>query len=62
MRRLLFLSLFVATTCSMVGCSLYDMMFDTFGSHYSEGGLSSREKRWDYNERVESLGGRTNEF
>lgn len=62
MRRLLWLTLVAATTCSILGCSWYDMMFDTLGSHYSEGGLSSREKRWDYNERVQSQGGRTNEF
>jgi hypothetical protein len=55
MRRLLFAFLLVALACNS-GCTMYDMMFGVFGSHYSGGGVSRDDRESDYNERLRSYG------
>lgn len=61
MRRLPFAMLLVSLSC-LTGCTIYDMMFDTFGSHYSHDGTTQTEKRWSYNDKVHSYGGETTSF
>ena len=38
----------------IVGCSIPDALIGTFGSHYTGGGYTTREKRLDYRERMET--------
>ena len=55
MRRMLFMLLLVVVA-SVTGCTVYDMMFGAFGSHYSGGGTSWDDRHADYNERLRSFG------
>ena len=61
MRRALFAILLFAMPC-LAGCTMYDLMFDTFGKHYSDDGTTQSEKRWSYNDRVQSYGGSTTSY
>ena len=61
MRKCLAIALIVFLP-SLVGCSLYKQMFDVFGNHYTAGGTSQYEKKWDYDRQVERWQGHDPDF
>ena len=54
MRRLKLLTI-IACFVSCGGCTLYDAMFDVFGSAYTGGGTTEAERQRDYDDRVRAI-------
>ncbi len=54
--------LFIGILTTLPGCSVSDMFFGIFGDHYTGGGTTEFEKRWDYDRQVELANGRDPHF
>lgn len=56
MKRItLLVGLILLTSCT--GCSMSDLLFEAFGGGYSGGGETMQEKRYDYDQQIQSSQG-----